>query len=144
MRVAHQRALHVVNSETINHAVLDDGLWLVSDPGKEFFLAGIRSIHVAVEHQAAAVAVSFQWAMTLARPSSISCHVTLRSMPCQAARIYSAIFPSCPVGLGMLMTSLHMETRDFSSTWVRLFSATLGLRPLVVLLAALILEAPGG
>ena len=58
MRVARQRALHVVNSETINHAVLDDGLWLVSDPGKEFFLAGIRSIQVAVEHQAAAVAVS--------------------------------------------------------------------------------------
>ena len=83
-----------------------------------------------------------QWAMTLARPSSISCHVTWRPMPSQAARIYSAILPSCPVGLGMLMTSLHMETRDFSSTWVRILSASLGLRPLVVLLAAFKIEAP--
>src|SRR5437879_8147925 len=51
MRVADQRALHVVDTEAVNHAVLNHRMRFVSDTGQKFLVAGIGSIHVAVEHQ---------------------------------------------------------------------------------------------
>src|SRR5947209_4317657 len=80
--------------------------------------------------------VPSQRAITLARPSSTSCQVTSRPMLSQVERMYSAILPSLPVGLGMLITSQHMETSDFSSTSARIFSARLELSVSVVFLAA--------
>ena len=60
VHVAHQRAFHVVNAEAVDHAVFDDGVGLVADAGKEILVAGVRGIHVAIEHQALAVAVAFK------------------------------------------------------------------------------------
>ena len=60
VHVADQRALHVVNAQAVDHAVLHDGVRLVADAGQEVFVAGIRSVHVAVEHQALAVAAALQ------------------------------------------------------------------------------------
>src|SRR5689334_3815388 len=51
VRVANQCALHVVNAEAVNQAILDDCLRLVTDASEKFFAASVRCIHVAVEHQ---------------------------------------------------------------------------------------------
>src|SRR6266704_897834 len=59
LRVANQRALHVVNAESVDHAVLDDRLRLVADAGEKFLATGVGSIHVAVEHQAFTVPGAF-------------------------------------------------------------------------------------
>ena len=59
MGVADQRALHVVDAEAINHAVFDHGIRLVTNPGEEIFLASVRCIHVAIEHEAAPAARAF-------------------------------------------------------------------------------------
>ena len=59
LHVADERTLHVVNAETIDHAFADNGIGFVADAGKKSFAAGVRSIHVAVEHQAFAVAGAF-------------------------------------------------------------------------------------
>ncbi len=59
LRIANQRALHVVDAESVDEPVLDDGLRLVADARKKFFAASIGSVHVAVEHQAFGVAGTF-------------------------------------------------------------------------------------
>ena len=56
MRVTDECALHVVDTETIDHAILHYGLRLVTDPGEKLLAAGIRCIHVAVKHQVFAAA----------------------------------------------------------------------------------------
>src|SRR5690348_11667904 len=60
MHVADQRTFHVVNAETVDHAVSDDRVGLVSDAGEEALVAGVRGVHVAVEHEALAVTRSFK------------------------------------------------------------------------------------
>src|SRR5216684_2258898 len=59
VRVTHERALHVVNAEAVDHAALDHGVRFVSDSGQKIFLPGVGGVHVAVEHEAAAVAGAF-------------------------------------------------------------------------------------
>src|SRR5579863_774462 len=51
--ITNQRALHVVNAEAVNHSVLDHSAGFVADSSEELLMAGIRRVHVAVEHQAA-------------------------------------------------------------------------------------------
>ena len=57
--VADERALHVVDAETVDETVFDDGVRLVADAGEKFFAASVGGIHVAVEHQVLAAARAF-------------------------------------------------------------------------------------
>src|SRR4029077_6142433 len=59
LRVANQRAFHVVDAQAVNHLVANDGFWFVAEPGEESFSACVGGVHVAVEHQALAVAGAF-------------------------------------------------------------------------------------
>src|SRR6266446_3331047 len=68
----------------------------------------------------------FQRPTTLARASSTSCQVTSRPIFWSADCMYCAICNSSPVGLGMLMTSEHMETISSSRTSARMRSTRLG------------------
>src|SRR6267143_2168177 len=70
----------------------------------------------------------FQRPTTLARPSSTSCQVTSRPIFCSSDRTYCAICSSSPVGLGMLITSLDMETISSSRTSARMRSTSLESR----------------
>src|SRR5271166_3167018 len=79
----------------------------------------------------------FQRPTTLARASSTSCHVTSRPIFCSAVCIYCAICNSSPVGLGMLITSLDMETISSSRTSARMRSISLGSRACFELAVAL-------
>src|SRR5580698_2736353 len=57
--IADQRALHVVDAEAVNHSILNHCVRLVADSCEEFFLAGVGSVHMTVEHQTAAIARAF-------------------------------------------------------------------------------------
>src|SRR5437660_6594377 len=67
----------------------------------------------------------FQRPTTLARDSSTSCQVTSRPIFCNSDCMYCAICSSSPVGLGMLITSLDMETISSSRTSARMRSTSL-------------------
>src|SRR5882724_3852947 len=62
--------------------------------------------------------------ITLARPSSTSCHVTVSPSCCSTHCMYCAISSSSPVGLGMLITSQHIATISSSLISVRTLSAS--------------------
>src|SRR5207244_12170923 len=70
--------------------------------------------------------VPVQRSTTFARPSSISCQVTLSPSCCSAPCTYCAICSSSPVGLGILMTSQLMATISSSRTSARIRSTSLG------------------
>src|SRR6266446_6801545 len=70
----------------------------------------------------------FQRPTTLGRDSSTSCQVTSRPIFCSSDCTYCAICSSSPVGLGMLITSLDMETISSSRTSARIRSTSLGSR----------------
>src|SRR5713101_3791247 len=72
----------------------------------------------------------FQRPTTLARDSSTSCQVTSRPILCRADCMYCASCSSSPVGLGMLITSLDMETISSSRTSARIRATSLGSRSL--------------
>ena len=59
LRVANQRAFHVVNAETVNQSVANHCFGFVAKAGEKSFAAGVRRIHVPVEHQTLAVASAF-------------------------------------------------------------------------------------
>ena len=58
MRVANQGALHVVDAEAVDEAISYHRARLVAEAGQELFAAGIRSVHMAVEHQVLAAAAA--------------------------------------------------------------------------------------
>ena len=91
VRVADERAFHVVDAEAVDESVFDDGVRLVARSGEEVFGAGVRRVHVAVEHEVLPPPVPSQRPTTLARASSTSCHVTSRPSEVRALRMYSAI-----------------------------------------------------
>src|SRR6202140_5567839 len=68
----------------------------------------------------------FQRPTMLARDSSTSCQVTSRPIFCNSDCLYCAICSSSPVGLGILITSLDMETISSSRTSARMRSTSLG------------------
>src|SRR6202140_3096663 len=70
----------------------------------------------------------FQRPTMLARDSSTSCQVTSRPIFCNSDCMYCAICSSSPVGLGMLIMSLDMETISSSRTSARMRSTSLGSR----------------
>jgi len=59
LRVADQRAFHVVDAQAVNHLVANDGFGFVAEPSEKSFAAGVGGVHVAVEHQALAVVGAF-------------------------------------------------------------------------------------
>src|ERR1035437_497415 len=70
----------------------------------------------------------FQRPTTLARASSTSCQVMSRPSFCSADCMYCAICSSSPVGLGMLITSVDMETISSSRTSARMRSMSFSSR----------------
>ena len=56
LRIANERALHVVNSQPVDKSIFEHRIGLVTEASKEFFLTGVRSIHMAVEHKILAAA----------------------------------------------------------------------------------------
>ena len=57
--VTDQRAFHVVDTESVDETIFDNGLRLVTEAGKKFLAARIGRVHVAVEHQVLAAARAF-------------------------------------------------------------------------------------
>src|SRR5438552_18291163 len=59
LQIAHQRAFHVVDAQAENHAILHYGVRLVADAGEKRFVPAVGRVHVAVEHEALAIARTF-------------------------------------------------------------------------------------
>ena len=58
MGVANQGALHVVDAESVDEAISYHRARLVAEAGQELFAAGVRSVHMAVEHQVLATSAA--------------------------------------------------------------------------------------